>query len=259
MKKYPSFYDILAIVGVFVSSSLIAGAVIGGALTLAGASREAMMAAVYPVPMICTAIFAVFYGRGRGEGAFSRPGFALPPREWVTVLGGMVLMLAVSVVLEPLLMLFPAGWFEWLAEQMGRGRWAFVTVVVMAPVLEELLFRGILQRSAVGAYGPAKGIMISAAVFGVIHFIPLQVINAFALGLVLGYVYYRTRSLTGVILMHAANNALSYLLTGIGPADATLREVLPSSGIYYAVYAACVLVVVLGTGVVRRDFMRNAN
>ena len=253
MKKYPSFADILAIVGVFILTSVVIGGIVGGVLSLAGVSQEVMMAIVYPLPMVCTALFAIFYGRGRGEKKKPALCFALPPRHWGLVLGGLVLMLSMSVVLEPLLSLFPKEWFEWMNAQIGRGVWTIITTVVMASVLEEWLFRGIVQRSAENAYGPVAGILISATVFGVIHLMPMQVINAFALGIALGYVYYKTRSLTAVILMHAANNGLAYYMAGVGPADATLRDALPSAGVYTALYAVCVLVVVVGVPVIFHD------
>ncbi|MDR2886238.1 MAG: CPBP family intramembrane metalloprotease [Rikenellaceae bacterium] len=257
MKRYPTFFDILAVIGVFVFSSLAAGATVGAVMMLAGASQGVMTAVVYPIPMVCTALFAFFYARGRGEGQMPAIRFALPPRQWGLVLGGVVLMLAVSVVLEPLLALFPIEWIEFLNMQLGRGWLTILTTVVMAPILEELLFRGLLQHSTVNRYGPVAGIVIAAAVFGVIHFIPQQVVNAFALGLVLGWVYYKTRSLTAVILMHAANNGLSYYLMGIGPADATVQDVLPEPWMYYALYAACVLIVVAGAVLISGDLGKN--
>ncbi|MFQ8807127.1 MAG: lysostaphin resistance A-like protein [Alistipes indistinctus] len=58
--------------------------------------------------------------------------------------------------------------------------------------------------------------VIAAAVFGIVHLIPQQVINAFMVGLVLGYIYYRTGSLLPVILIHCINNAISYFSWMLG-------------------------------------------
>ncbi|MFA4964280.1 MAG: CPBP family intramembrane glutamic endopeptidase, partial [Thermoleophilia bacterium] len=94
----------------------------------------------------------------------------------------------------------------------------FVLVaVVMAPLFEEVFFRGFLFRGLANSWGWAWGAVLSAAVFGLAHpqvdvFVPL-----FALGLVLAWVYKRTGSLWTSITLHALFNAISVLawaLTG---------------------------------------------
>jgi len=85
--------------------------------------------------------------------------------------------------------------------------------VILAPILEEILFRGIIMKGMIhNQVKPATAIIISAFIFGAVHFNPWQFAGAFLLGLVLGLVYYKTKSLLMSIMLHAFNNLLSVLM-----------------------------------------------
>lgn len=85
--------------------------------------------------------------------------------------------------------------------------------VIIAPVLEEILFRGIIMKGMLNNHvKPATAIVISAAIFGLAHFNPWQFVGAMLLGLVLGLVYYKTKSLLMSILLHAFNNLASAIM-----------------------------------------------
>jgi len=78
-------------------------------------------------------------------------------------------------------------------------------------VAEELLFRGVIQRNLVSAFGAWRGVVLTAALFSIMHIIWRsweEVAFAFAGGLLLGLLYQRTRSLTAPIILHAGNNIL---------------------------------------------------
>jgi len=86
-----------------------------------------------------------------------------------------------------------------------------ILAVVMAPLFEEIFFRGFLFRGFSSSWGWVAGACVSAAVFGLAHlqldvFVPL-----FALGLALAWVYKRTGSLWTSIAFHALFNAISVL------------------------------------------------
>lgn len=92
--------------------------------------------------------------------------------------------------------------------ELVSSSWAgLILAVVVAPVTEEVLFRGVILRGLLSRWKPWPAIAISAALFTAMHFNPAQAPIAFALGLVLGWVYVRTRSLGLCILGHALNNA----------------------------------------------------
>jgi hypothetical protein len=84
---------------------------------------------------------------------------------------------------------------------------AFLLVVV-APVTEELLFRGIILRGLVGRCPVWVALGLSAALFAFIHLNPWQMVTAFVIGLTLGWVYLRTGSVWLCVVGHAINNGL---------------------------------------------------
>jgi len=91
----------------------------------------------------------------------------------------------------------------------------FLMIVIAAPVLEELIFRGIMLDGLLKIFSPAKAILISSALFMLTHFDPWQFVSAFLGGVFYGWVYYRTKTVSFTIIMHAAAY-LSNLLVKIG-------------------------------------------
>lgn len=88
-----------------------------------------------------------------------------------------------------------------------------VGAVVLAPVVEELFFRGILQTTLARVWRSQwRAIAVSAVAFGCIHYPNVQTIPALMLfGAVLGFAYAKSRSLTLVILLHAIFNLKTIL------------------------------------------------
>ena len=242
-KPYPSWIDLLAILGFFLTGILVGGGV--SALLAGRVPEKAELFAGYTTQFVVAIALSLFLKSIRSN---ERPllrlrGTATP---W-TVLWGTVLLFAVSVVIEPLISLFPASHFEMLQNLIGMGGWVVMTTVVAAPLLEEILFRGIIQEGAVRRLGPAGGIVVASAIFGIIHLIPPQVVNAFFLALVLGLVYYQSRSLTAVILIHAINNAISYISMVLADGKiVTCREMLNNDRSYWMLYAVSAVLTVAG-------------
>ena len=84
-------------------------------------------------------------------------------------------------------------------------------IVIAAPVLEEILCRGIVLNGLLKNYSPRKAILISAIFFGVIHLNPWQALPAFCGGLFLGWVFYKTKSVIPGMIIHATINAAASL------------------------------------------------
>lgn len=104
--------------------------------------------------------------------------------------------------------------FSRLMEQMTNDKATLIiSAVVLAPVLEEIIFRGIIQRGLINkGMNPWKAIVLSSVIFGLVHGNPWQFVGASLLGCVLGIVYYKTKNLLLPILLHAFNNLCSALL-----------------------------------------------
>jgi membrane protease YdiL (CAAX protease family) len=88
----------------------------------------------------------------------------------------------------------------------AEGLAALLIVCVIAPVVEEMLFRGIILRGFLHQYGRWQSIWGSAALFGVAHLNIYQFAVALLTGVVSGWLYERSRSLLPCIALHAAFN-----------------------------------------------------
>ena len=89
---------------------------------------------------------------------------------------------------------------------------ALLALVLVAPLTEELLFRGWLLQDLKERYGTTPALVASSVLFGLVHLQASAVIYATIAGFVLGAVALRTRSTIGSIAMHSGVNALPLLL-----------------------------------------------
>ena len=84
------------------------------------------------------------------------------------------------------------------------------TIAFLAPVLEEVMFRGAIQGYIMRTFGkPWLAIIVASLIFGIYHWNPVQVVYATMLGIVFGWIYYRTGSLLSVIVGHVLNNTIA--------------------------------------------------
>jgi uncharacterized protein len=88
----------------------------------------------------------------------------------------------------------------------------FLAVAIFAPLLEEFLFRGLLQNSLMPMMPAAAAILLSAAIFAGLHMDKMAFAPIFVLGAAFGYLYHVTGSLRVCILMHMINNGAALAL-----------------------------------------------
>lgn len=94
---------------------------------------------------------------------------------------------------------------------MGNPIYSFLFTVLLAPFIEEFLFRKqIIDR--LGKYGEQTAIVFSAVTFGLFHMNLFQFFYAFGLGLIFAYVYTRTRMLRYPVLMHMIINFMGSVI-----------------------------------------------
>ena len=86
-----------------------------------------------------------------------------------------------------------------------------VAAAVIAPLLEELVFRVILQSALVNSCGLRGGLIVTAIIFAGVHGFP-DMVALFPLALLLGIVYHWRRSYLTVVVMHALFNGLNLML-----------------------------------------------
>ena len=115
-------------------------------------------------------------------------------------------------------------------DMIMKDRWGYFVVGLLAPLAEEMVFRGAILRSLLRwKQNPWVGIAISALLFAVIHMNPAQMPHAFLIGLLLGWMYWRTDSIVPGVVYHWVNNTVAYILYNIYPdPDLTLVEMFGS-------------------------------
>lgn len=86
-----------------------------------------------------------------------------------------------------------------------------ITVCVLPPFVEEIMFRGVILQS-LRRYGDGFAVVVSALLFGLYHGNFIQLVFAFLCGLVMGLTVVRTNSLLPSMLIHFINNAVSFTL-----------------------------------------------
>lgn len=93
---------------------------------------------------------------------------------------------------------------------------SIILAVIVAPVCEEIIFRGIILEGFLKRFHAPAAIVLSSFLFGLMHLNIWQGVSAFTGGLLLGWIYHRSRSLLPCILLHALNNLLSVWLASRG-------------------------------------------
>lgn len=100
-----------------------------------------------------------------------------------------------------------------------QNRWGYVVIGLLASLSEEIVFRGAILRSLLRSSRLSVGgaIALSALMFSVIHLNPAQLPHTFVIGLLLGWMYYRTGSILPGVAYHWANNSVAYVLYNLYP------------------------------------------
>ncbi len=163
------------------------------------------------------------------------------PRSWLLAL---VLLLPMTILMSELLnlahALFPPPDAQAVAERMAArlqtstaldALETVIVVVGLAPIVEEFLYRGVLQQGLVAHLGRFGGVFAAACLFGLSHLqVTLSAASSLAtfvallpFGILLGAVRLATGSIVASMLLHAGYNAISLL-------GLVLAEDLPISG-----------------------------
>lgn len=152
----------------------------------------------------------------------------LRSRPWVVLLW--IIALSIGTILPS----------EWLIEEMQvhlpfmdineaqldsvmalmQSPLGYLVVGILAPICEEMVFRGAVLRSLLTVFKQKNhwwAIAASALLFGVMHLNFLQGIHAFIIGLLLGWMYYRTNSIVPGIVFHWVNNTVAFVMIKIMP------------------------------------------
>lgn len=115
-------------------------------------------------------------------------------------------------------------------DMIMKDRLGYLSIGLLAPLAEELVFRGAILRSLLQwTSRPWIAIALSALFFAAAHMNPAQLPHAFLIGLLLGWLYYRTNSIIPGMVYHWVNNSVAYVMYNLYPdPDLTLTQLFGS-------------------------------
>ncbi len=184
---------------------------------------EASLVAIWYGLLLAALLFVM---RRAGIGVRPLVARSLDQPRWMWSMSMTVGLLALSIgalyaTYVPLSYLSPSFVTSWVLEDAAPLIWStdepgvamasamnVFVIVILAPVVEELLFRGLLFPSWASRWGYRRAAVVSSVLFGLMH---VEVVGAIVFGYVLALIFAKTRSLRVPILIHMANNLLSVI------------------------------------------------
>ena len=137
--------------------------------------------------------------------------------------------------------------FEQIFHQLMNHRiLAALHIILLGPVLEEIIFRGIILRGFLKNYHPVKAIVISSLLFGIIHLNLSQLVAAFIIGCFIGFIYWQTRSLFLCILIHIVNNGIAFIFIWKFGFNISPDQLINSTPVYLVLYMCAALLFSFG-------------
>ena len=260
----PGVKGMFGFIGWFLLGALLAGIV--AAILKLFMSDQAItdygMIVMYPLQFLPAMVYAANQSR---KNMMFDPGYVLDNKHfapygfWLLVLVTIVMTFASMFAFDlpnywnmqltnksSILSKFYDLLMETIKQMTGGPFWSsFLVVAIFAPIFEEWMCRGMVLRGLLTKMKPGWAIVISALFFAVIHANPWQALNAFLIGLVMGYVYYKTGSLILTMLIHFINNGTAVVLSNIE----SLKDydywidILGKQHYYLVFVASCVVLV----------------
>ena len=179
---------------------------------------------ILPAQQLAVVLAVVYVSRLKGQNSLAGDfGLLIRLRDAKALVVGASLEITLTVALYPILQLDPHAKNQQLLTDLKEHRDAGTVVlfvigaVIFAPVVEELLFRGVLLRSLLRKVAPATAVLVSAVVFALVHYVgdpnTLPFLPALTgLGVVLALVALRTGDLSASIFIHAGFNLTTTVL-----------------------------------------------
>ncbi|MEB8346812.1 type II CAAX endopeptidase family protein [Flavobacteriaceae bacterium KMM 6898] len=127
------------------------------------------------------------------------------------IAAGVALLLGVVSPITSLIPMPESIKIEFIKAASQTGIITFIYMVIAAPILEELIFRGIILDGLLKKHSPIISILISSVLFGIVHLSPWSFVTGLIMGIFTGWVYYKSKSLLATIIIHASANITGYL------------------------------------------------
>jgi hypothetical protein len=163
-----------------------------------------LLGAFFAIGFLAVAVAVAPLGRA------AIPALGLRPANWKYVVFGALATMALSVAVSQV-GLQPEGMkqvFE-IVRDLNQLALGLLLLAVLAPLVEELVFRGLLYGWLAGRWGKNVGWIVSSLAFAAAHAEPAHMILVLPLGLLFGWLRQRTDSLLPSLVAHIANNGLA--------------------------------------------------
>ena len=157
----------------------------------------------------------------------------LKSHPWVTMVWVALMVFGTiipSMWLQELMGVEMSDSMEKALSQLMGSPFGYVAVGILAPLAEEVVFRGAILRTLLNMMDKNWhwiAILISALIFGAAHGNSAQFVHATLIGLLLGWMYYRTKSIVPGIVFHWVNNSIAFVMYNLmtGMRDASLIDI----------------------------------
>jgi len=157
--------------------------------------------------------------RGMSLSQFGFRKFSIKKAIWLIVVAGLAVLGAAIAVFVVVSIFFPAVNLDQAQELVFTQATtplelilSFIALIIIAPVVEESVFRGLLLPGFARNFGLAAAVVISAVLFGAIHWqLNVGIITAI-MGVLLGWIYLKSQSLWPAIMFHSLKNLVAFIL-----------------------------------------------
>lgn len=217
---------------VFLALQLVAGGIVQGVYMLWKGPGAVLDATGTILTMMLFSVLAV--------ALFLWQKWAVVSRHWIRTRPWIVLVWCVLAALGSII---PSAWFQDQMPELPniveeefdmilRNRYGYFIIGLLAPLAEELVFRGAILRSLLKWNSrPWVAILISAVLFSAAHMNPAQIPHTLLIGLLLGWMYYRTDSIVPGVVFHWVNNTVAYVIYNLYPnPDMTTTDLFGNGG-----------------------------
>lgn len=245
----PSFTLAIAFIALFLAVHLLVTYIVA----LFSLEQDINIALVYTISMVMVYALLTLYERIRYKELqpIEKRATGFDP---LAVLIGVIFIIASSFALLPLNQIFPQD-----VDVYGKGVFTLLTIVVIAPILEELIFRGRLYNLFGKNISPLASALCTSLIFGVVHFEPVVILGAALIGFMFSCLYLYKRSIITPIILHMCNNALAYALNILSYADKSLTDYISTEGyVVVVIYGLCCIITIVSLVFMIRYFRKEA-
>ncbi|WP_169314486.1 CPBP family intramembrane glutamic endopeptidase [Halobacteroides halobius] len=139
--------------------------------------------------------------------------------------------------------------------KLMQGGLGLLIGALIAPVIEEIVFRGIIVDGIITRYSQKTAIVVSAVLFSIYHFNIFQLLSSFVVGLLLGYIYLETRSVVVCIVTHFIYDLIPLVMNQTQPFRSGVPKIEKMD---YIIVVVSRLVLVSGIKLLHNYFQYNS-